>query len=163
MTKRRSRGDGGIHWDEKRQRYIATASLGYAPDGKRIVKRGSGKTKAEALGKLKEVLRDHEDGLAIAPTNYTVKEAVTYWLTHGLKGRAAKTIKTYTWYADTHIIPALGKRKLRDLSVEDVDRWLASKTETLSTRSLKLIHNILNRSVRNAMRRDLIKRNVVDL
>ncbi|MFI6601762.1 Arm DNA-binding domain-containing protein [Nonomuraea sp. NPDC050536] len=67
MTKRRSRGDGGLHWDDKRQRWIATASLGFVPDGKRIVKRGSGKTKSEAKAKLKEVLRDYEDGLAIAP------------------------------------------------------------------------------------------------
>ncbi|MER5624851.1 hypothetical protein ABT061_27840 [Streptosporangium sp. NPDC002544] len=48
----------------------------------------------------------------------------------------------------------MGARKLRDLSVEDVDRWLASKTDELSTRSLKLIHGILNRSVKSAMRRD---------
>ena len=38
MTKRRSRGDGGLHWDEKRQRWIATANLGFDPSGKRIVK-----------------------------------------------------------------------------------------------------------------------------
>ncbi|MFI6741205.1 tyrosine recombinase XerC [Nonomuraea sp. NPDC050451] len=163
MTKRRSRGDGGLHWDDKRQRWIATASLGYAPDGKRIIKRGSGKTKTEAKTKLKEVLRDYEDGLVIASTDSTVKDAVTYWLTNGLKGRSEKTIKTYTWYANTHVIPSLGARKLRDLSVEDVDRWLSSKTGILGTRSLKLIHNILDRSVRNAMRRDVVKRNVVEL
>ena len=29
MTKRRSRGDGGLHWNSERQRWIATASLGY--------------------------------------------------------------------------------------------------------------------------------------
>lgn len=86
MTKRRSRGDGGLHWDEKRQRWIATANLGFDPSGKRIVKRGSGKTKTEAKNKLKEVLRDHEDGLAIAPTNYTVKDAVVDWLAYGLVG-----------------------------------------------------------------------------
>ncbi|SMF70977.1 hypothetical protein SAMN02745830_05448 [Streptomyces sp. Amel2xC10] len=82
MTKRRSRGDGGLHWDEKR-RWIATANLGFDPSGKRIVKRGSGKTKTEAKNKLKEVLRDHEDGLVIASTNYTVKDAVTDWLAYG--------------------------------------------------------------------------------
>jgi hypothetical protein len=71
MTKRRSRGDGGLHWDESRQRWIATASLGYAPDGRRIIKRGSGKTKAAAKAKLTEALRDYEDGLAIASTGYT--------------------------------------------------------------------------------------------
>ncbi|GAA3308629.1 site-specific integrase [Nonomuraea dietziae] len=163
MTKRRSRGDGGIHWDAKRQRFIATASLGYGPDGKRIVKRGSGKTKTEALTKLKQVLRDYEDGLAVATSDSTVKDAVTYWLANGLKGRSEKTVRTYTWYADTHVIPALGKRKLSKLSVEDVDRWLSSKTGVLGTRSLKLIHNILDRSVRSAMHRDLVKRNVVEL
>ncbi|GAA4089883.1 site-specific integrase [Nonomuraea soli] len=163
MAKRRSRGDGGIHWDEKRQRYIATASLGYGPNGKRIVKRASGKTKTEAGAKLKQILRDFEDGLAIAPTNYTVAEAVTYWLDNGLPGRDARTVNMYRWYAGKHLIPHLGKRKLRDLSVEDVDRWLQNLTKPLGTRSLKILHNILNRSVKNAMRRDKVKRNVVDL
>lgn len=163
MTKRRSRGDGGLHWDKRRQRWIATASLGYDPSGKRVVKRGSGKTKTEAKERLKAILRDHEDGLAVAPTNYTVADAVKYWLAHGLGGRSASTVRMYTTYAEVHVIPALGARKLRDLSVEDVDKWLESKKAALSTRSLKLLHGILNRSVKNAMRRDKVKRNVVDL
>lgn len=44
MATRRSRGDGGLHWDDKRQRWIATASLGFDPSGKRIVNRASGFT-----------------------------------------------------------------------------------------------------------------------
>ncbi|MGH3754963.1 MAG: hypothetical protein ACRDRP_20150 [Pseudonocardiaceae bacterium] len=122
MPKRRSRGDGGLHWNETRQRWIATASLGYAPDGKRIVKRGSGKTKAAAKTKLTEVLRDHDDGLAIAPTGYTVANAVNDWLSYGLSGRDTGTITTCTILSNTHIIPSLGARKLRDLSAEDVEK-----------------------------------------
>ena len=163
MTARRSRGDGGLHWDETRERWIASVTVGYTPAGKRIVKKASGKTKTEAKAKLKEIIRDHDDGLAIAPANYTVADAVKYWLQHGLGGRSATTVKMYTTYADNHVIPAVGARKLRDLSVEDVDRWLAGKRGELSTRSLKLIHGILNRSVKSAMRRDKVKRNVVDL
>ncbi|MET9336516.1 site-specific integrase [Nonomuraea sp. NPDC003804] len=163
MTTRRSRGDGGLHWDEQRQRWIASVTVGYTPAGKRIVKRASGKTKTEAKAKLKEIIRDYEDGLAIAPGNYTVANAVRYWLEHGLSGRSPATVTMYHTYADKHVFPALGARKLRDLSVEDVDRWLASKTDELGTRSLKLIHGILNRSVKSAMRRDMVKRNVVDL
>jgi integrase len=68
-----------------------------------------------------------------------------------------------SWYAKNHVLPAIGARKLRDLSVEDVDGWLASKRDVLGTRSLKIVHSILNRSVKNAMRRDKVKRNVVDL
>lgn len=163
MTKRRSRGDGGLHWDEKRQRWIATANLGFDPSGKRIVKRGSGKTKTEAKNKLKEVLRDHEDGLAIAPTNYTVKDAVTDWLAYGLAGLDPSTVETVTLLSQKHVIPSLGARKLRELSVEDVDRWLATKAKTLSTRTLQGIHSCLNRAVKRAMARDKVKRNVVEL
>jgi hypothetical protein len=100
-----SRGDSGLHWDEKRQRWIATANLGFDPSGKRIVKRGSGKTKTEAKNKLRKVLRDHEDGLAIAPTNYTVKDAVTDWLTYGLVGIDPSTAKTCALLSQTHVIP----------------------------------------------------------
>ncbi|MEV4079810.1 site-specific integrase [Nonomuraea fuscirosea] len=163
MTKRRSRGDGGLHWDDKRQRWIATASLGYDPSGKRIVKRGSGKTKTEAKNKLKEVLRDYEDGLAIAPADYTVERAVNDWLTYGLNGRDPATVKTCTILCRTHIIPALGARKLRDLSAEDVDKWLATKAKILSTRTLQGLHGCLNRAIKRAMARDKVKRNVVAL
>ncbi|MFC7649373.1 tyrosine-type recombinase/integrase [Streptosporangium lutulentum] len=138
-------------------------TVGYTPAGKRIVKKASGRSKTEAKDKLKEIIRDYDDGLAIALVHYTVTDAVKYWLQHGLAGRSATTVKMYTTYADKHVIPAVGARKLRDLSVEDVDRWLASKTGELSPRSLKLIHGILNRSVKSAMRRDKVKRNVVDL
>jgi integrase len=163
MTKRRSRGDGGLHWDANRQRWIATASLGNDPAGKRIVKRGSGKTKTEAKNKLKEVLRDYEDGLAIAPTDYTVGQAVNDWLAHGLNDRDTGTITTCTILCRTHVIPALSARKLRDLSAEDVDNWLSHKAETLSTRTLQALHSCLNRAVKRAMARDKVKRNVVAL
>src|SRR5689334_19473336 len=124
MTKRRSRGDGGLHWSESRQRWIATASLGFDGAGKRVVKRGSGKTKTEAKNKLKAVLRDYEDGLAIAPADYTVEMAVRDWLRYGLRGRDDDTIKTNRHLCEKHIIPLIGARRLRDLSAGEIDRWL---------------------------------------
>jgi hypothetical protein len=78
-TRRRGRGEGGIHCDEQRQRFIASVTTGYTPAGKRIVRRGSGKTETQARAKLKEVLRDHEDGLAIGPQNLTVAHIVKDW------------------------------------------------------------------------------------
>jgi integrase len=161
--KRRSRGDGGLHWDDKRQRWIATVHLGYDGRGKRIVKRASSTIKTEAKAKLKEILRDLDDGMTIAPHGYTVKDAVTSWLTHGLNGRDTETVHNYRYLAEGHILPHLGGRKLRELSADDVDKWLAKRAETLSTRTLRLLHSILNRSVRHAQARDKVKRNVVML
>jgi hypothetical protein len=84
VTTRRSRGEGGLHWDEQRQRWIATASLGIDGRGKRISKKASGRTKTEAKNKLRDILRDHEDGLVIAANHYTVGDAVRDWLSFGL-------------------------------------------------------------------------------
>lgn len=137
MTARRSRGDGGLHWDEQRQRWIASVTVGYSPAGKRIVRKASGKTKTEAKEKLKEIVRDLDDGLSVGPANYTVADAVQDWLKYGLHGRDEATVQTCTYLADKHVIPALGARKLRELSAEDVDRWLADKAKTLSTRTLR--------------------------
>lgn len=164
MAKRRSRGDGGLRWSESRQRWIAEITIGYTPAGKRIVRTASGKTKTEALKKLKDKQRDHEDGHAIEPHGYTVADAVNYWHEQFAKsGKAQKTADMYRGYIDNHIIPGLGARKLRELTVEDVERWLGSLTEKLSTRSLRILHSLLNRSVKKAQARDKVKRNVVML
>ena len=39
MTARRSRGDGGLSWDEARQRWVAIVTVGYTASDKRIVRR----------------------------------------------------------------------------------------------------------------------------
>lgn len=163
MTSRRSRGDGGLHWHEGRQRWIATASLGFDASGRRVVKRGSGRTKTEAKRKLKAVLRDHEDGLAIAPGDYTVAHAVNDWLTFGMAGRDVATLKAVRSLSKTHVLPSLGARRIRDLSADDVDKWLADKASLCSTRTLQGLHSCLNRAIKRAMARDKVKRNVVAL
>jgi len=161
VTARRSRGDGGLHWDESRQRWIATITVGYDGRGKRITRRRSGKTKTEAKDKLKELVRDLDDGLAVAPGGYTVADAVRNWLKFGLRARDDQTVKTLTSLADNHVIPGLGARPLRELSADDVDKWLETEAKQLSTRSLETLRSILKRSVMRAQARDKVKRNVV--
>lgn len=163
MTARRARGEGGLHWDESRQRWIATVTVGYTPAGKRIVRKGSGKTKTEARTKLREKIRDYEDGLALVQDGHTVADALNDWLTYGLTQQSENTKSNYTTLVRSHIISDLGARKLRDLSATDVDRWLLAKSHHLSTRTLRLLHSLLNRAVNRAMARDKVKRNVVAL
>ncbi|MEV4093983.1 tyrosine-type recombinase/integrase [Streptosporangium saharense] len=67
---------------------------------------------------------------------------------------------TCTTLSRTHVILALGARKLRDLSAEDVDRWLAEKAKTHSTSTLQRLHSCLNRAVKHAMARDKVRRSV---
>ena len=128
MTARRSRGEGGLHWDESRQRWIVTVTVGFDGRGKRITRKASGATKTAAKAKLREILRDHADGVTTrGGITDTVEDAVRDWLAYGLAGRAASTAANYATIAEARIIAPLGRRRLHDLSAEDVDRWLRAQ------------------------------------
>lgn len=163
MTTRRTRGDGGLHFDETRQRWMATATLGFDGRGKRITRKASGKTKTEAKNKLRDMIRDHEEGVATAANNSTVGDAVRDWLAFGVAGCSAATLRNYRVTGENHVVRPLGARRLRDLSADDVDRWLRAESKVVSTRTLRLMHSILNRAVKHAMARDKVRRNVVEL
>jgi integrase len=167
VAKRRSRGDGSIYEDETRQRWIAEITIGYRPNGKRITRKRSARTKTEAKDRLKELMRELDDSGTVAANGYTVAEAVQDWLRFGLNGRSESTREKLTILADQHVIPALGHRKLTDptrsneLSPDDVDAWLEEKSQVLATRTLQDLRSILKRSINRAQRRDKVRRNVV--
>jgi hypothetical protein len=78
---RRAKRDGGVSWDVGRERCVASATIGDDGRGKRIARRGRGRTKTEAKNKLRQLLEDQEDGLVVANDGYTVAQAVEDWLT----------------------------------------------------------------------------------
>lgn len=160
MATRRSRGDGGLHWNESRQRWVATAHVGFGADGKRLVKRASGKTKTEAKEKLKEIIRDLDDGIGVRGHQFTVEDALRDWLAHGLSGRDQQTIETSRILIEKHIIAGVGRRRLRELTADDVDIWLAREARTVSRSTLSKLLSILRRTLQRQMARDRVKRNV---
>jgi hypothetical protein len=131
-----------------------------APTGKRQRRWVSGKTKTEAKQKLLAMRRDQSAALPTEHRTYTVREAVESWLEHGLTGRNERTVTNRTILAQTHVIPALESRRLVDLTPEEVDAWLAAKSETPSTDTLHRLLSILRRSIRRAQARELVRRNV---
>ena len=159
MAARRSRGEGGVHFSESRQRWIATAQLGFQPDGKRIVKTATGRTKTEAKNKLQKLIREHRDGISAA-ARMTVAASIEDLLEFGLAGRSAKTIETCRMLANGHVIPDLGSRKVQELTAEDVDRWLKRKAPDLSRATLQRILSILRRALSRQVARDRLRRNV---
>jgi integrase len=163
MSSRRARGDGGLHFDQSRQRWVATATVGYDGRGKRLVRHGYGRTKTEAKAKLRDLLRSREDGVVLTRDGSTVREAVEDWLEHGLSSRDKATYDVNRHLCEKHVLPYLGPRKLRDLTATEVDQWLAILATSLSTRTLQGVRACLNRAVRRAMARDKVKRNVVEL
>ncbi|MFC9267694.1 tyrosine recombinase XerC [Streptomyces zhihengii] len=157
---RAGHGADTIYWDAAKKSFVGAVSLGYAPNGKRRRPKVYGKTKTEVRQKIRDLKKEMQTGIK-APVNYTVADAVNDWLERGLKGRDEKgTVGKNRSMATKHLIPFIGKAKLRDLTADDVDDWLDGRTEFLATRSLRDLLAILRRSIEHAQRRDKAARNV---
>jgi len=173
MSARRGWGEDGIFFehdapcrDDGRHRHCegrwrGVVSLGYGPDGKRVRRKVSGKTKVAVQDRLKALHGDLETGLRPKP-NYTVRRAAEDWLQEGLDGRAAKTIKKNENVL-APILAAIGARKLRELTAGDVHKALTTMAQRYSSAAVAMGHNALTRVIRHAEARDLVGRNVATL
>lgn len=173
MAARRGWGEDSVYFDhsgdcrdlEKHRhcpgRWRGVVSLGSGPDGKRIRKKVSGRTKSEVRAKLMELHDDLDDGV-VTRADYTVEKAMTDWLEDGLPGRSAKTISTYTEVTGP-IVEFIGKIPLRELTAADVRRALTKLGATRSTRTLSMAHASLTRAIRYAEANDKVRRNVAAL
>jgi hypothetical protein len=66
-------------------------------------------------------------------------------------------------YLAAYAADRLGAVRLKDLTARHVQAALAELAGSLSTRSLRLVHQILERSIRHAQAADLVGRNVASL
>lgn len=80
--------------DAARNRYMGAISLGYGPDGKRIRRKVSGKTKQELRDKLKALHQELSAEVRSSRT-HTVREAVEDCLREGLDGTSERTRTLY--------------------------------------------------------------------
>jgi integrase len=173
MSTRRGWGQDGIFFehdapcrDSDRHRHCegrwrGAISLGFGADGKRIRRKVSGKTKATVQDRLKALHADLDTGLRANP-NYTLRRAAEDWLTAGLNGRSAKTIKKNENVL-APLLAAIGARRLRELTADDVHQALTAMAQRYSTAAVAMGHNALTRVIRHAEARDLVGRNVAVL
>jgi integrase len=160
-VKRRGHGEDAIYFDAAKNRYMGAVSLGYTPEGKRIRRKVSGRTKQEVRDKLRVLHRELDAGIR-SSAGYTVRQAVEDWLREGLDGRSGRTRTLYEGLLEP-VLEIIGSRLLRDLSAADVRSALRQLTSRYSTRSLQITRNSLDRAIRHAQADDLIARNVAAL
>ncbi|HEY5360959.1 MAG TPA: tyrosine-type recombinase/integrase [Streptosporangiaceae bacterium] len=142
--------------------YTGAISCGFDASGRRIRVKRKGRTKAQVKQRLREVADDMEDGVT-AGLSYTVKDAVDDFLNKGLKGKSPATIDNYRSLSGKNLVPHIGDKKLKELTADHLDAWIDERAGELSTRSLRLIHQILERAIRHAQARDQVRRNVASL
>jgi integrase len=175
MATRRRRGEDGISFEHRgpcrdpaRHRHCpglwrGEITVGY-PGGKRQRRKVSGTTKAAVVGKLRKLHTDLDQGIVpkTGYSHYTVRHAADDWLDAGLAGRSAKTVKKNQNVLEP-ILAAVGARKLRDLTADDVRQALAAMAGEYSTAAVTMGHLALKRAIRHAQASDLVSRNVAAL
>lgn len=140
--------------------------------GKRTRKVVVAKTKRECAKKADDLRK--KLALGVSPTAQTVGDWLDYWLTvvAPASGVRPTTIKGYRSKAEQYLRPALGHRKLQDLTPEHVEAlhdWMRTldKSRTpgqgsgpLSDTTIRQAHMVLRSALADALTRGKITRNV---
>ncbi|WP_331452848.1 site-specific integrase [Streptomyces sp. SS162] len=150
-----------------------------------------GKTRDEVRAKITDLQAQENQGIPVPDTNMNVEDYLTYWLAKVVKvHRRPKTYQGYESVVRVHLVPALGRKKIRTLRAAEVRTWLArvaaecqcckhgwdkARREPqccsagecckalLSRRMVQSIHAVLRNALQNAVREELIVRNVAQL
>lgn len=156
MTPRRTRGTGSIYpTADGKHRAQLTLS-----DGRRRSKTHPTRAKAEAwLRQQAEMAARGEmpaDGRGYAKT--TLAAFLTRWLADAVQpNRRHATWEIYSRLTATHIIPALGHKRLAALHPLDVQRFYADRLAAgLSRSTVQLLHAILRRALAQAVKWGLL-------
>ncbi|MGP3687406.1 tyrosine-type recombinase/integrase [Streptomyces sp. IBSNAI002] len=191
MAKRRANGEGTIT-KRTDGRYQAAAYV-YRPDGTRVRKFAYGKTREEVSDKLIEMQDKTRQGIPAATSAMAFGDYLTYWLEAIAPNRLKPaTLSSYEGLSRLYIRPALGKKRLNRLSPSDVRLFLATfKAGCLccmrgadaarakedrsccavgrcckrspSARTVQYVHAVLRSALQQAMREELIARNVAKI
>jgi integrase len=156
---RSRRGDGSVY-QRKDGRWVGEASVGLRADGGRQRRYVYADTREEAQAALRKLLHERDRGLLADPGKQTVGQFLTAWLEDVVKPSVRPN--TYRSYADVvnrHISPALGRIRLTKLSPQHLQRFYREKQDEGLTRTVRLCHSVLHRSLGQATKWGLIPRN----
>ncbi|MGW0168817.1 tyrosine-type recombinase/integrase [Streptomyces sp. NPDC003343] len=155
-------------------------------------KRQYGRTRAEAHAKLVKMLEQANRGIPVADRSWTVGAYLTYWIEHVVTPRRRpKTVLAYESAVRLYLLPLIGNKRLEQLTPKDVLAMLgrlrqlclccARKLDArrpaeeqccsrgkccdrrLSVRMVQLVHAVLRNALQNAVREELVSRNVSKL
>jgi|HubBroStandDraft_1064217.scaffolds.fasta_scaffold09290_1 integrase len=157
-TRRRGPAEGSVYFDSANNRWVASVSLGFSPDGKRRRRTARGRTKQQARDKLRKLHQEIAAGVQL-PFAYTVERAVDDWVSSGLDGRSAATVAKYV-HVLKPVLERIGRVTLPELTARDVRQALTVLANDRSSATVAIAHNALTRAIRHAQARDLVRRNV---
>ena len=157
---KRGNGEGSVYQRKSDGLWVGSISL---DNGKRKV--FYGKTKKEVTEKLITARHEQLQGVLVTAPEQTVKDYLEHWLEEVQKPaiRTSSYVK-YRKLIYTYIIPAVGKVQLQKLTPQRVQSLYTGKLkEGLSPKTVQSIHGVLHKALDNAVKWNLIARNVCDV
>jgi integrase len=161
LSKKRGNGEGSIT-KRKDGRWMARYTVHTAKGPKR--KHIYGKTRQEVAENLSKAVSDRVGGLVFDGDHETLGAYLERWIDEAVRGTVKQsTLENYAYVVRRHITPALGHMRLRDVKSRDVRRLYREKLDAgLSPRTVQIIHTVLRRAMQQAVRDDVLPRNICD-
>lgn len=158
--KHRKNGEGTL-FKRKDGRWQASFVL---ENGKRVY--FYGKTQKEALEKLRNAQQENQKGILATGPKQRLGDYLIQWLetTHKPPMVKHSTYKQYRSAINKHLVPSLGHVFLHKLTVQQVQAFYAQKVqEGLKPSTISAIHGVLHEALENAVKWNLLSRNVSSL
>jgi integrase len=165
MGKKKERGNGsGTVYPRKNKqgKIIGYRGSYFAPDGKR--RYVSAKRKGDAERALRQAMTDADRGFVYDVGTLTLEDYLTRWLKDSVEDTVRRsTFAQYKSVANRHLIPALGRLKLKSITPAHARALYREKLDSgLSPRTVQYIHVTLHKALKQAVLDGLIPRNVAD-
>ena len=128
-----------------------------------------GRTQTEVRAKATQARKDFAEGLDLKSQRVTVERFLTRWLDDTAKQRVRpSTYASYKGHIEHHLIPRLGRHRVRDLSVQHVNAMLAAlvnehNEHRISPTTANRVRATLRTALASAMRWGIVSRNVAAL
>jgi integrase len=122
------------------------------------------RTRTEAARKLARVIGERDTGFVVDAGKLTVGDYLERWLKDSVKGTVrTSTYEAYRYMVEPHLVPFLGALKLRDINPVHVRALYREKLEAgLSAATVRKMHAVLNKAMKQAVMDGLVHRNVCD-
>ena len=119
-----------------------------------------GKTRAEAAKKLAKALSQRADGIVFDDQGLTVGEYLGRWLMDVRDTVRKSTHRRYQYAIGSHIKPALGRIKLKDLTPAHARWFYRERLDSgLAPATVHKLHVVLHKALKAAVADGLIPRN----
>ncbi|WP_406391386.1 site-specific integrase [Streptomyces sp. NBC_00882] len=121
-----------------------------------------GKTRKEALDKLRALTAQNAQGIPLADKNWKLREYLDYWLAEVVKPNLRlSTYERYEIAVRLYLKPGLGENRLTQLSVPTLQTFFNERlTAGMSVRSVQILREILRSALTRACEEELVSRNV---